>query len=256
MRDVFICDYIRPPIGRYGGALSSVRDDDLGVVPLRALMVRNGGVDWAAVDEVISGCANQAGEDNRNVVRMSSLLAGLPETVPDTTMNRLYGSGMDAVITAAQAIRVGETELMIAGGVGSMSRAPIVIPKADSVFSRQAAIEDTTIGWRFVNPAMKAQYGVDSIPETAENVAEEFDISREDQDAFAVRSQQKAGAAMENGRLASEITPVSIPQRKGDPRIVETDEHPRPDTMLETLAKLRALPCERLCHGGQCLWRE
>ncbi|WP_323771605.1 3-oxoadipyl-CoA thiolase [Antarctobacter sp.] len=240
MRDVFICDYIRTPIGRYGGALSTVRADDLGAVPLRALMARNGGVDWAAVDEVIFGCANQAGEDNRNVARMSALLAGLPETVPGTTMNRLCGSGMDAVMTAARAIRAGETELMIAGGVESMSRAPFVMPKADSAFSRQAAIEDTTIGWRFVNPLMKAQYGVDSMPETAENVAEDFGINREDQDAFAVRSQQKAGAAMANGRLATEITPVSIPQRKGDPRIVDSDEHPRPDTTLETLANLRA----------------
>ncbi len=240
MRDVYICDYIRTPIGRYGGALSSVRPDDLGAVPMRALMARNQGVDWASVDEVIYGCANQAGEDNRNVARMSLLLAGLPETVAGTTMNRLCGSGMDAIITAARAIRAGETELMIAGGVESMSRAPFVMPKADSAFSRSASIYDTTIGWRFVNPLIKAQYGIDSMPETAENVAEDFGISREDQDAFAVRSQQKAGAAMQNGRLAREITPVSIPQRKGEPRIVDTDEHPRPDTTLEDLAKLRA----------------
>lgn len=240
MRDVYICDYIRTPIGRYGGALSSVRPDDLGAVPMRALMERNQGVDWASVDEVIYGCANQAGEDNRNVARMSLLLAGLPETVPGTTMNRLCGSGMDAVITAARAIRAGETELMIAGGVESMSRAPFVMPKADSAFSRSASIEDTTIGWRFVNPLIKAQYGIDSMPETAENVAEDFSVSREDQDAFALRSQHKAGIALQNGRLAREITPVSIPQRKGAPRIVDTDEHPRPETTLEALAKLPA----------------
>ncbi|WP_300587695.1 3-oxoadipyl-CoA thiolase [Marivita sp.] len=240
MRDVYICDYIRTPIGRYGGALSSVRPDDLGAVPMRALMERNQGVDWASVDEVIYGCANQAGEDNRNVARMSLLLAGLPETVPGTTMNRLCGSGMDAVITTARAIRAGESELMIAGGVESMSRAPFVMPKADSAFSRSASIEDTTIGWRFVNPLIKAQYGIDSMPETAENVAEDFSVSREDQDAFALRSQHKAGVAMQNGRLAREITPVSIPQRKGAPRIVDTDEHPRPETTLEALAKLPA----------------
>lgn len=240
MRDAFICDYIRTPIGRYGGVLSSVRADDLGAIPLRALMARNGGVDWAAVDDVIFGCANQAGEDNRNVARMSLLLAGLPDSVPGTTMNRLCGSGMDAVMTAARAIRSGETELMIAGGVESMSRAPFVVPKAESAFTRQAAIEDTTIGWRLVNPLMKAQYGVDSMPETAENVAEDFGISRADQDAFALRSQQKAGAAMQSGRLALEIAPVSIAQRKGDPLIVDTDEHPRPETTLDGLARLRA----------------
>ncbi|MCR9156263.1 MAG: 3-oxoadipyl-CoA thiolase [Rhodobacteraceae bacterium] len=240
MRDVYICDYIRTPIGRYGGALSSVRADDLGAVPMSALMARNKSVDWASVDEVIYGCANQAGEDNRNVARMSLLLAGLPETVPGTTMNRLCGSGMDAVITAARAIRAGEADLMIAGGVESMSRAPFVMPKAESAFSRSASIYDTTIGWRFVNPLIKAQYGIDSMPETAENVAEEFTVSREDQDAFALRSQRKAGAAMKNGRLAQEITPVSIPQRKGEPRIVDTDEHPRPETTFEDLAKLRA----------------
>jgi len=239
MRDVFICDYIRTPIGRYGGALSSVRADDLGAVPIRALMAANAGMDWAQVDEVIFGCANQAGEDNRNVARMSLLLAGLPETVPGTTMNRLCGSGMDAVITAARALRAGETELMIAGGVESMSRAPFVMPKAEAAFSRANTVEDTTIGWRFINPLMKAQYGVDSMPETAENVAEDFNISREDQDAFALRSQQKAGVAMASGRLAAEITPVSIPKRKGDPLVIDTDEHPRPDTTLEALAKLR-----------------
>jgi 3-oxoadipyl-CoA thiolase len=240
MRDVYICDYIRTPIGRYGGALSSVRADDLGAIPMSALMARNKSVDWASVDEVIYGCVNQAGEDNRNVARMSLLLAGLPETVPGTTMNRLCGSGMDAVITAARAIRAGEADLMIAGGVESMSRAPFVMPKAESAFSRSASIYDTTIGWRFVNPLIKAQYGIDSMPETAENVAEEFTVSREDQDAFALRSQRKAGAAMKNGRLAQEITPVSIPQRKGEPRIVDTDEHPRPETTFEDLAKLRA----------------
>ena len=240
MRDVYICDYIRTPIGRYGGALSSVRTDDLGAIPLKALMERNQGVDWAAVDDVIYGCANQAGEDNRNVARMSSLLAGLPEAVSGTTINRLCGSGMDAVIFAARSIVAGDAELMIAGGVESMSRAPFVMGKADSAFSRSAEIFDTTIGWRFVNPAMKAQYGIDSMPETAENVAEDFSVNREDQDRFALASQQKAGKAIESGRLAQEITPVSIPRRKGDPVIVDTDEHPRPDTTIEALAKLRA----------------
>ncbi|MHC0054392.1 3-oxoadipyl-CoA thiolase [Actibacterium sp. D379-3] len=236
-RDVFICDYIRTPIGRFGGALSSVRADDLGAIPLKALMARNAGVDWAAVDEVIFGCANQAGEDNRNVARMSSLLAGLPETVPGTTMNRLCGSGMDAVITAARAIKAGECELIVAGGVESMSRAPFVMPKATAAFSRSNEVHDTTIGWRFINPLMKAQYGVDSMPETGENVAEDFNISREDQDAFAMRSQEKAAAAQANGRLAQEITPVTIPQRKGDPVVVDRDEHPR-QTSLEKLAAL------------------
>ena len=240
MRDVFICDYIRTPIGRYGGALASVRADDLAAIAIRALMARCAGVDWAAVDDVIFGCANQAGEDNRNVARMAALLAGLPETVPGTTMNRLCGSGMDAVMTAARAIGSGETELMIAGGVESMSRAPFVMPKAETAFSRQASVEDTTIGWRLVNPLMKAQYGVDSMPETAENVAEEFGVSRADQDAFALRSQQKAAAAMANGRLAIEIVPVEIPRRKGDPVVVDMDEHPRPDTTPGGLAKLRA----------------
>ncbi|MCG6904961.1 MAG: 3-oxoadipyl-CoA thiolase [Rhodobacter sp.] len=239
MTDVYICDYIRTPIGRFGGGLAPVRPDDLGAVPLRALMARHD-LDWATVDEVIYGCANQAGEDNRNVARMSSLLAGLPDTVPGTTMNRLCGSGMDAVITAARAIKAGEADLMIAGGVESMSRAPFVMPKAESAWSRSAEIHDTTIGWRFVNPLMKAQYGVDSMPETAENVAEDFNISREDQDQFALRSQQKAGAAQASGRLAEEITPVSIPQRKGDPKVIDQDEHMRPDTTLEALSKLRA----------------
>ncbi|WP_288942249.1 3-oxoadipyl-CoA thiolase [uncultured Roseovarius sp.] len=240
MQDVFICDYIRTPIGRFGGGLSTIRPDDLGAIPLQALIARNTVVDWAAVDDVIYGCANQAGEDNRNVARMSLLLAGLPETVSGTTINRLCGSGMDAVITGARAIRAGEADLIVAGGVESMSRAPFVMPKAESAFSRSNAVYDTTIGWRFVNPLMKQQYGVDSMPETAENVAGDFDINREDQDAFALRSQQRAGRAMENGRLAQEITTVSVPQRKGDPRQVTTDEHPRPDTTLEKLAKLPA----------------
>jgi acetyl-CoA acyltransferase len=237
MTDAYICAYTRTPIGRFGGALSSVRADDLGAVPIRALMGAHD-LDWAAVDEVIYGCANQAGEDNRNVARMSALLAGLPETVPGTTMNRLCGSGMDAIITAARAIMAGEMDLVIAGGVESMSRAPFVMPKATSAFSRSAEIYDTTIGWRFVNPLMKSQYGVDSMPETGENVAEDYAISRADQDAFAARSQAKAGAAQENGRLAREITPVSIPKRKGDPVVVDTDEHPRPGTTAAQLAKL------------------
>ncbi|WP_297840004.1 3-oxoadipyl-CoA thiolase [uncultured Roseibium sp.] len=239
MAEAFICDYIRTPIGRFGGALSSVRADDLGAIPLKALMERNQDMDWAAVEEVFFGCANQAGEDNRNVARMSLLLAGLPETVPGTTLNRLCGSGMDAVISAARAIKAGEMELAIAGGVESMSRAPFVMPKAETAFSRQNEIFDTTIGWRFVNPMMKKQYGIDSMPETGENVAEDYAVSREDQDAFALRSQEKAAAAQENGRLAREITPVTIPQRKGDPIVVDRDEHPRA-TSLEALAKLRA----------------
>lgn len=237
MTEAFICDYVRTPIGRFAGSLSQVRADDLGAIPLKALMERNGAVDWEAVDDVIFGCANQAGEDNRNVARMSTLLAGLPVSVPGTTINRLCGSGMDAVIAAARAIRAGEAELMIAGGVESMSRAPFVMPKAETAFSRAAEIHDTTIGWRFVNPLMKKQYGVDSMPETGENVAEDYHVSREDQDAFAVRSQAKAAAAQANGRLAKEITPVTIPQRKGDPVVVEKDEHPRATTM-EALAKL------------------
>ncbi len=237
MADAFICDYIRTPIGRFGGSLSSVRADDLGAIPLKALMERNASVDWEAVDDVIFGCANQAGEDNRNVARMSSLLAGLPHSVSGTTINRLCGSGMDAVIAAARAIRAGEAELMIAGGVESMSRAPFVMPKAETAFSRSAEIHDTTIGWRFVNPLMKKQYGVDSMPETGENVAEDYHVSRHDQDAFAVRSQDKAAAAQASGRLAREITAVTIPQRKGDPIVVDKDEHPRATTM-EVLGKL------------------
>lgn len=240
MPDAFICSYLRTPIGRFGGSLSSVRADDLGAVPLRALMERHSSVDFEAVDDVIYGCANQAGEDNRNVARMSSLLAGLPVGVSGTTVNRLCGSGMDAVIMAARAIKAGEAELMIAGGVESMSRAPFVLPKAESAFSRSAEIHDTTIGWRFVNPLMKKQYGVDSMPETAENVAADYCVSRQDQDAFALRSQQKAVTAQENGRLAREIAAVTIPQRKGEPKIVSSDEHPRGDTTLEGLAKLKA----------------
>ncbi|RTM10517.1 MAG: 3-oxoadipyl-CoA thiolase [Hyphomicrobiales bacterium] len=238
MAEAFICDYIRTPIGRFGGALSSVRADDLGAIPLKALVERNSGVDWAAVDDVVYGCANQAGEDNRNVARMALLLAGLPQDIPGSTVNRLCGSGMDAATIAARAIKAGEAELMIAGGVESMSRAPFVMPKADTAFSRNAEIYDTTIGWRFVNPLMKKQYGVDSMPETGENVAEDFSVSRADQDAFAVRSQDKAVAAQASGRLAKEITPVTIPQRKGDAIVVAKDEHPRAGTTVETLAKL------------------
>lgn len=240
MTPVYICDYIRTPIGRFGGALAPVRADDLGAVPLRALMARNVAVDWQAVDDVVFGCANQAGEDNRNVARMSALLAGLPLEVPGTTINRLCGSGMDAVLTAARQIASGEASLMIAGGVESMSRAPFVMPKAESAFSRAAEIHDTTIGWRFVNPAMQRQYGVDSMPQTGQNVADDFGISREDQDAMALRSQQRAAEAQANGRLAREITPVSIPQRKGEALVVDRDEHPR-TTTAETLAKLKPL---------------
>jgi len=238
MPEAYLCDYIRTPIGRFGGSLSAVRTDDLAAVPIRALIERNKGLDPAAIDEVLYGCANQAGEDNRNVARMALLLAGLPETVPGGTINRLCGSGMDALITAARAIKAGEAELMIAGGVESMSRAPFVMPKAETAFSRKAEIYDTTIGWRFINPVMKKQYGVESMPETGENVAEEFGIGRADQDAFAWRSQQRAGRAMTRGRLAQEITPVTIPQRRGDPVTVEADEYPRPDTELAKLAKL------------------
>ncbi|MBK4733267.1 3-oxoadipyl-CoA thiolase [Noviherbaspirillum pedocola] len=240
MIEAFICDAIRTPIGRYGGALKDVRADDLGAIPLRALMARNPEVDWSMVGDVIYGCANQAGEDNRNVARMSLLLAGLPHEVPGATINRLCGSGMDAVGTAARAIKSGEAGLMIAGGVESMTRAPFVMGKADSAFSRNANIFDTTIGWRFVNPLMKAQYGVDSMPETAENVAVDYNISRADQDAFAMASQNKAAAAQKAGILAQEITPVIIPQKKGDAITVEHDEHPRA-TNIEALAKLRGV---------------
>ncbi len=240
MTHAFICDAIRTPFGRYGGALSSVRTDDLGAIPLRALMARNSRVDWAAVTDVLFGCANQAGEDNRNVARMSSLLAGLPPEVPGATINRLCGSSLDAVGTASRAIRSGEAQLMIAGGVESMSRAPFVMPKMDSAFSRTNAVYDTTIGWRFVNTLMKAQYGVDSMPETAENVATDFHIEREAQDRMALRSQLNAVRAQQSGFFESEITPVSIAQKKGDPINVTQDEHPRA-TSLEALAKLKAI---------------
>ncbi|CAG9251207.1 3-oxoadipyl-CoA thiolase [Paraburkholderia unamae] len=240
MTEAFICDAIRTPIGRYAGALAQVRADDLGAVPLKALMERNKDVDWTAIDDVIYGCANQAGEDNRNVARMSSLLAGLPQAVPGSTVNRLCGSGMDAVGIAARALKSGETGLMIAGGVESMSRAPFVMGKSASAFARDAAIYDTTIGWRFVNPLMKQQYGVDSMPETAENVAVDYNVSRADQDAFAVRSQQKAARAQADGTLAQEIVSVTIAQKKGDPIVVSRDEHPR-ETSLEALARLKGV---------------
>ena len=238
MTDAFICDAVRTPFGRYGGALAGVRTDDLATVPLRALLARNPQLDTTAIDEVFYGCVNQAGEDNRNVARMALLLAGLPETVPGATVNRLCGSGLEALTQAARAIRTGEVELAIAGGVESMSRAPFVMGKATSAFSREAKIEDTTIGWRFVNPKMKAQYGIDAMPETAENVAEEYQIARADQDAFALRSQQRAAAAQARGRLAREIVAVEIPGRRGAVTVVDTDEHPRPDTTAEALAKL------------------
>ena len=241
MVTAYICDAIRTPIGRYGGALASVRTDDLAAIPMAALMERNRSVDWNALDDVIYGCANQAGEDNRNVGRMALLLAGLPKEVPGSTVNRLCGSSMDAVATAARAIKSGEADLVIAGGVESMSRAPYVIGKADAAFSRSMKLEDTTLGWRFVNPVMKAKYGVDSMPETGEIVAEEFHISREDQDAFALRSQQRAAEAMRSGRLTEEIVGVPIPQKKGEPVLVLQDEHPRPDTTLEALAKLKGV---------------
>ncbi|MEL4377217.1 3-oxoadipyl-CoA thiolase [Brucella cytisi] len=243
MTEAFICDYIRTPIGRFGGALSSIRTDDLAAIPLKALVERNPALDCEAIEDVIFGCANQAGEDNRNVARMAALLAGYPVTATGTTINRLCGSGMDAVLAAARAIRAGEAELMIAGGVESMSRAPFVLPKADSPFSRRAEIHDTTIGWRFVNPVMKAQYGIDSMPETGDHVAVDYAVTRADQDEFALRSQKKAAAAQSNGRLAQEITPVSIPQRKSDPVVVGADEHPR-ETTLDALAKLK--PINRL----------
>lgn len=241
MTEAFICDAIRTPIGRYGGTLASVRADDLGAVPLKALMARNPQVDWAAVEDIIYGCANQAGEDNRNVARMSGLLAGLPVEVPGTTVNRLCGSGMDAVGIAARSIKSGETGLMIAGGVESMSRAPFVMGKAESAFSRNAAIYDTTIGWRFVNPLMKKLYETHSMPQTADNVAADFSVSRVDQDAFALRSQQRWAAANAAGRFADEIVPVEIPRKKGDPIVFDTDEHPRPETTLEMLAKLKGV---------------
>jgi 3-oxoadipyl-CoA thiolase len=241
MPDAFICDAIRTPVGRYGGALASVRTDDLAAIPMGALLERNPTLDVSAIDDVVYGCANQAGEDNRNVARMALLLAGYPPEITGTTVNRLCGSGMDAIGIAARAIKAGEQDLVVAGGVESMSRAPFVMGKATAAFSRQAEIFDTTIGWRFVNPLLKEQYGVDSMPETAENVAEEFGISREDQDAFAAWSQAKAEAAMTNGNLAEEINAVTVPRRKQDPLLVDTDEHPRPGTTAEKLAKLRAL---------------
>jgi len=239
--EAYICDGIRTPIGRYGGALSGVRTDDLAALPIKALIARNPGLDWAAVEDIYYGCANQAGEDNRDVARMAGLLAGLPIDVPGSTLNRLCGSGMDAVGTAARAIKAGEAGLMIAGGVESMSRAPFVMGKADTAFSRSAKIEDTTIGWRFVNPLMKAKYGIDSMPETAENVATDFKVSRADQDAFALRSQQRHAAAVECGFFDGELCPVEIPRKKGDPLVVAADEHPRPDTSLEALARLKGV---------------
>ena len=240
MIDAFICDAVRTPFGRYGGALSSIRTDDLAALSIKALMERNPNVDWSAVDDVAMGCANQAGEDNRNVARMALLLAGIPVSVPGSTLNRLCGSGMDAVGSAARAIKCGETSLMIAGGVESMSRAPFVMPKADAAFSRANAVYDTTIGWRFINPKMRAMYGVDQMPETAEIVAEEYRISRADQDAFALRSQQRAVAAQAAGRFDGEIAPVTLKQKKGDPIVIAKDEHPR-ETSLESLAKLKPI---------------
>ena len=241
MTEAFICDAIRTPIGRYGGTLASVRPDDLGAVPLKALMERNPQVDWAAVEDIIYGCANQAGEDNRNVARMSGLLAGLPVEVPGTTVNRLCGSGMDAIGLAARSIKSGDTDLMIAGGVESMSRAPFVMGKAESAFARSATMYDTTIGWRFINPLMKKVYETHSMPQTADNVAQEFSVSRADQDAFALRSQQRWAAAHAAGRFADELVPVLVPRKKGDPIVFDTDEHPRPETTLEMLAKLKGV---------------
>ena len=241
MEHAFICDAVRTPFGRYGGALSSVRADDLAALPIKALMERHPSLDWRAVEDVIYGCANQAGEDNRNVARMAALLAGLPVEVPGSTVNRLCGSSMDAIGTAARAIKAGEAGLLIAGGVESMSRAPFVVGKAETAFSRSMKMEDTTLGWRFINPRLKGQYGVDTMPETGENVAEQFGVSRADQDAFALRSQQRAVAAQQAGRFNDEIVPVSLPQKKGDPKIVAVDEHPRADTTLEGLARLKGV---------------
>ncbi|MFO1352186.1 MAG: 3-oxoadipyl-CoA thiolase [Gammaproteobacteria bacterium] len=241
MNQAYLCDAIRTPFGRYGGALAAVRADDLAALPIKALMARNPSVDWGALDDVIYGCANQAGEDNRNVARMAALLAGLPESAPGATVNRLCGSSLEALALAARAIKTGEAELIIAGGVESMTRAPFVMTKADSAFSRKAEVFDTTIGWRFVNPLMKQRYGIDSMPETAENVAAEFNIARKDQDAFAFRSQQRAAAAQEAGRLAEEITPVTLAQPRGNPVVVSQDEHLRTDTTLEALAKLKGI---------------
>lgn len=239
--EAFICDAVRTPFGRFGGVLAGLRTDDLAALPIRALMQRHPGIDWAAVDDILYGCANQAGEDNRNVARMAGLLAGLPVQVPGTTINRLCGSSMDAIGMAARSIKAGECQLLIAGGVESMTRAPFVMPKADTAFSRNARIEDTTIGWRFVNPLMQAQYGIDSMPETAENVAQQFHISRADQDAFAVRSQQRWAAAHATGFFEQEIVAVAIAQKKGDPQLVKDDEHPRPDTGIDLLARLKGV---------------
>jgi acetyl-CoA acyltransferase len=239
MSEVFICDAIRTPFGRYGGSLSTIRTDDLAALPIKALMERNPGVDWNAIDDVVFGCANQAGEDNRNVARMALLLAGLPKEVSGSTVNRLCGSSLDAVSIASRAIKAGEASIIIAGGVESMSRSPFVMGKAETAFSRSANIYDTTIGWRFVNPQMKAQYGVDSMPETAENVAEDYNINRADQDLFSCRTQQRWAASHAAGFFAGEVIPVMIPQKKGDPKRFDTDEHPRPDTTLEVLAKLK-----------------
>ena len=241
METAYICDAIRTPFGRYGGMLASIRADDLAAIPIRTLVERNAGIDWNAVDDVVYGCANQAGEDNRNIGRMALLLAGLPKEVPGTTVNRLCGSSMDAIATAARAIKCGEADLVIAGGVENMSRAPFVIGKADRAYSRSMRMEDTTLGWRFVNPCMKAKYGADSMPETGENVAEEFHISRNDQDLFALRSQQRAAEAIRSGRMKQEIVAVPIPQKKGDPLLFSEDEHPRPDTTLEALSKLKPI---------------
>ena len=241
MRDAYICDAVRTPIGRYGGALAQVRADDLAALPLKALMTRNPGVDWSAVDDLVYGCANQAGEDNRNVGRMAALLAGMPVVVPGTTVNRLCGSGMDAIGMAARAIKAGDCDFVIAGGVESMSRAPFVMPKAETAFSRSNAVYDTTIGWRFVNPKMKAEFGIDSMPQTADNVAADFAVSRADQDAFAARSHARWAAAQAAGLFADEIVPVTLPQKKGDPLVVDTDEHPRPGATVEQLSRLKGV---------------
>src|ERR1700757_4011325 len=241
MRDVFICDAVRTPIGRFGGSLAKVRADDLAAAPIKALLAKHPKLDWASLGEVFFGCANQAGEDNRNVARMALLLAGLPEQVPGQTLNRLCASGLEAAGAAGRAIRSGEIDLVIAGGVESMTRAPFVMGKAPEAFSRSAEIFDTTIGWRFINPLMKAQYGVDAMPETGENVAEEFQVSRADQDAFAIRSQQRAGKAIASGYFAQEITPISVPGGKAGPVVVDKDEHPRPETTMEGLAKLKPI---------------
>ena len=256
MQDIFICDYLRTPIGRYGGSLSSIRADDLASLPLKALMARHQGLDWEAVVDVIFGCANQAGEDNRCVARMALLLAGLPETVSGTTINRLCGSGMDAVLSAYRRLAMGEGEVAIAGGVESMSRAPFVMPKASAPFTRTASVEDTTIGWRFINPEMQKLFGTDSNPETAENVAEDFEISREDQDAFALRSQSRAAEAIKAGVFVDEIIPVHVPQRRNNPLLVDSDEHPPRNNNRKTKRASNTIPRGRLCNGGKFIWRE